>query len=396
MNMKDDFQIENGVLIEYLGDETVPEIPSGVHEIGEDAFFGADIEGVVIPDGVKTIGVSAFYSCSNLKEINFPDSVEEILEDAFYDCENLLRVELPPKLKKVGNNAFNGCSALEEIVFNEGLEEIGEDAFMFGGVFEKITLPSTLKKIGDWAFAECSNLGEVEMPSGVRVEGNTFSGTPYGDAIEERKRAARKSAIGARSRQYDFETSTTVKKRYLKGKGKHAASEYVAKDEKVLIELDAVGKKSVKKAVFGGIFPFVVIWLTFDFGILGGMAIGGVFAKNPLMLLILLFFAVHLLPVWIWIAGIVKAVRGYTDTSYTVTDKRLYLSEGGTLTYCKLEDIARVEANGAESVNVTMTDECTLTLKDLKFPKEFASRLERLVDIKRTEAESKETEKTSE
>lgn len=172
--MKDDFQIENGVLVEYLGEEAAPEIPDGVLEIGEDAFFGAEIENVVIPCSVKIIGVSAFYSCSNLKEVNFPDSIEEIREDAFSECENLIRVILPPKLKKVGNNAFNGCSSLEEVVFNEGLEEIGEDAFMFGGVFREVTLPSTLKKIGDWAFAECSNLEEVDMPLGRRLENIRF------------------------------------------------------------------------------------------------------------------------------------------------------------------------------------------------------------------------------
>ncbi len=383
MDMKDDFQIENGVLVEYLGEEAAPEIPDGVLEIGEDAFFGAEIENVVIPCSVKIIGVSAFYSCSNLKEVNFPDSIEEIREDAFSECENLIRVILPPKLKKVGNNAFNGCSSLEEVVFNEGLEEIGEDAFMFGGVFREVTLPSTLKKIGDWAFAECSNLEEVDMPLGAETGEYTFSGTPYG---ERKERAARRSFDISRVRREEERASKTVRKRYLKGKGRHNAAQYTAMNEKIYIDLDSKGKKPLRKAVFGGIFPFVVIWMLFDFGILGGMSISGVFAKNPLMLLILLFFAVHLMPVWIWIAGIVKAVRGESNTTYAVTDKKLYLCEEGKLTYCDLEDIELAEEISSDSVRVKTTDGCELNLSGLKFPKDFASRLSKLVEKKRGEA----------
>lgn len=36
--MSSDFNIENGVLIEYFGEESVVEIPEGVIEIGDTVF----------------------------------------------------------------------------------------------------------------------------------------------------------------------------------------------------------------------------------------------------------------------------------------------------------------------------------------------------------------------
>lgn len=50
---------------------------------------------VVIPDGVKEIGVLAFYDCPNLVSVTIPDSVEFIDEKAFWKCPKLTRAEIP-------------------------------------------------------------------------------------------------------------------------------------------------------------------------------------------------------------------------------------------------------------------------------------------------------------
>ena len=70
-----------------------------------------------------------------------------------------------------------------------------------------------------------------------------------------------------------------------------------------------------------------------------------------------------------------------------MTDKRLYLCDGGTLKYCELEDIRSAEEKGADGVNVVMTDGCELALTGIKFPRDFASRLDGLAEKKRAEAE---------
>ena len=56
----EDFIIEDGVLKEYVGEESDVVIPDGVTAIGDEAFYGCDMETVFIPDSVISIGEGAF------------------------------------------------------------------------------------------------------------------------------------------------------------------------------------------------------------------------------------------------------------------------------------------------------------------------------------------------
>lgn len=61
------FEIENGILIKYRGDEYRVVIPDGVTEIGDNAFENCiSLVSVTVPDSVKYIGMLAFSYCSGL------------------------------------------------------------------------------------------------------------------------------------------------------------------------------------------------------------------------------------------------------------------------------------------------------------------------------------------
>ena len=59
-----DFVIENGILTKYQGPGGDVVIPDGVTSIGHSAFFGcgARLVSVVIPAGVTSIEYMAFYA----------------------------------------------------------------------------------------------------------------------------------------------------------------------------------------------------------------------------------------------------------------------------------------------------------------------------------------------
>lgn len=71
-----------------------------------------------IPDGVKSIGDSAFYACDKLQSIAIPEGVSSIGEYAFYYCTELNKVELPKSIAKIDSFALDGCSGLYNIIYS--------------------------------------------------------------------------------------------------------------------------------------------------------------------------------------------------------------------------------------------------------------------------------------
>ncbi len=182
-----DFIIVDGLLKKYRGNDTVVEIPEGVWGIGNYAFCyvlekdnknppSAKIEKIVIPNGVKFIGKSAFDRCKKLKEINIPDSVTSIEECAFLYCESLKEIFIPDSVKTIEDSAFSNCKSLEKIRLPKGLTEIPGRMFAGNKSLAEIEIPEKVKKIGGCAFSSCSSLKKINIPKGLKkLEGYVFS-----------------------------------------------------------------------------------------------------------------------------------------------------------------------------------------------------------------------------
>ena len=123
---KGDFEITpDGVLKKYRGHDLDVVIPDGVREIGESAFVdmkglermimecedydAPEMETLTIPDSVTRIQSYAFAYCMNLEEVNIPDSVVSIGERAFEGCESLKSVSLPSGLTEIEEFTFFLC-----------------------------------------------------------------------------------------------------------------------------------------------------------------------------------------------------------------------------------------------------------------------------------------------
>jgi membrane protein YdbS with pleckstrin-like domain len=90
----------------------------------------------------------------------------------------------------------------------------------------------------------------------------------------------------------------------------------------------------IKERIFSPLFIVAAVWLMFDLAFIGGFL--GMASDNlPFSPLLLVpFFALHLLPVWIYIFRVVFAFREWRNTDYMVTDKAVYATKGVFTTNC--------------------------------------------------------------
>lgn len=94
-------------------------------------LFGCN--NTVIPVGVTTIGVGAFYNCIGLTSIVIPSTVTSIEACTFWNCTSLKSVEIPNSIRSIGASAFRGTSSLENLYIPCSVENIDLDAFGSSG-----------------------------------------------------------------------------------------------------------------------------------------------------------------------------------------------------------------------------------------------------------------------
>lgn len=101
-----------------------------VTNIESDTFKGnKTIKSIVIPESIKTIGMSVLNDADSLVSITFKNGVTDIDYGAFYSCDALAEIVLPESLRTVGSNVFASCKNLKSITLNDGLTEIGSGSF---------------------------------------------------------------------------------------------------------------------------------------------------------------------------------------------------------------------------------------------------------------------------
>ena len=172
-------------------------LPSTLKTIGIGAFAGDTILGAVeIPDGVEKIDARAFKGCSWLTDVVFGSGLREIGAEAFSGCTRMAAVELPGTLAAVGEDAFVGIASLtvatvpthlmplqsllpdsaatiEEIVVSEGSPEVCEEMFKDLAALKTVAFAASVTNVGARAFYGCSSIENIELGDAVEVIGDS-------------------------------------------------------------------------------------------------------------------------------------------------------------------------------------------------------------------------------
>ncbi|MBQ4568982.1 MAG: leucine-rich repeat protein [Ruminococcus sp.] len=131
--LPDDTYTKYAHIIKYNGTETnvvVPDTLGGlpVWSIGSSAFGNnADLESVVIPNGVEELGGYAFSGCTSLTDVSLPDSLIIVDSAAFEKCTSLSDIVIPNSVTKLGGGVFSFCESLHNLTLPSTLTYIGAD-----------------------------------------------------------------------------------------------------------------------------------------------------------------------------------------------------------------------------------------------------------------------------
>jgi len=89
----------------------------------------SQLDTVVLPQNLKTIGNYAFAYCSALKGVEIPTSVTLLARNSFSYCPALKSFTFPEGLTTVATEVLEGCTALEEVFIPASVTTINSDAF---------------------------------------------------------------------------------------------------------------------------------------------------------------------------------------------------------------------------------------------------------------------------
>lgn len=137
--------------------------PSTLQSIGNSAFYRSKLKAAYMQDGITSIGSSAFSTCYYLENVSYPATAEEIPSYCFEECINLRTFKIPEGIVKINSQAFENAEVFNPR-FPSTLTTLGSRAFSNTGI-DSLIIGEKLRDIRGYAFSSCKNLVYAEFPT---------------------------------------------------------------------------------------------------------------------------------------------------------------------------------------------------------------------------------------
>ena len=174
----------NGTLL--AGNVIIPEGSTGIHRY---AFDGCtDMTAITIPSSIRGIGSDAFRGCDNLSavyiddlsawcKISFGDNPLSKARHLYVNNVEIENMVIPNDIETIGEKTFIHYNALKSVEISNSVKNIGDYAFAYCGNLESVIIPNSVSRMGECIFINCNNLTSItienEIPPYV-IENNTF------------------------------------------------------------------------------------------------------------------------------------------------------------------------------------------------------------------------------
>ncbi|MBP5326422.1 MAG: leucine-rich repeat protein [Bacteroidales bacterium] len=153
-NALDEYHEERGIKLDVVFEGTIQEWFDkarglsnhiGHLEIDGKEYDFYDAEEVVIPEGVRRIGDNFFSDSKKIRNVVLPPWVEEVGDHAFAYCERLETVKVLGAAT-IGISAFVSCKELRDIYLADGVKALGAGCFDFLTKVRSIYIPKSVKR----------------------------------------------------------------------------------------------------------------------------------------------------------------------------------------------------------------------------------------------------------
>lgn len=111
------------------------DLPASIADLGAGAFFNCTALNFVSfaagNENTVKIGDNLFMGCWNLFPITLPEHIDKISKEMFYNCYYMFTgLEIPQGVTTIGESAFNSCRTMSVLIIPDSVTDIERNAFI--------------------------------------------------------------------------------------------------------------------------------------------------------------------------------------------------------------------------------------------------------------------------